>query len=91
MFDLAGGKIKISLLLLITGMFLFSPGFLFAQSVNTELDNFITAYYHSKQVPSISAGVAKNGKITWLGARGYADIENMVPATNKTVYRIASI
>jgi len=91
MFDSAGGKIKISLLLLITGMFLFSPGFLFAQSVNTELDNFITAYYHSKQVPSISAGVAKNGKITWLGARGYADIENMVPATNKTVYRIASI
>jgi serine beta-lactamase-like protein LACTB, mitochondrial len=91
MLDLAGGKIKISLMLIAAGMFLFSPGILFPQALNTELDNYLTTYYHNKEVPSISAGVAKNGKIVWLGARGYADIENMVPATSKTVYRIASI
>jgi serine beta-lactamase-like protein LACTB, mitochondrial len=90
MLDLAGGKIKISKFL-IAGILLFSSGFLFPQVSNTDLDDYLTAYYHTKQVPSVSAGIAKNGKITWLGARGYADIENMVPATPKTVYRIASI
>lgn len=65
---------------------------LFAQ--NTEIaaaDEFLTKYYHYKQVPSVSAGLMKDGKIAWQGSRGFADLENKVPAKPETVYRIASI
>ena len=41
--------------------------------------------------PGLSAAVAVNGEIVWTGASGLADIENGVPATADSVYRIASI
>lgn len=65
---------------------------LFPQSsIELELNHYITNYKAIKNVPSISGGVMKNGKIFWLKTIGYADLENLVPATDSTVYRIASI
>ena len=63
----------------------------FSQNNNKKLDQYLTDYYTNKNVPSISAGLSVDGKIIWLEAKGYADIENKVPATINTVYRIASI
>lgn len=65
----------------------FSP----AQDLKQELDKYIADYKRLKNVPSISAGVLSNGKIFWLGAAGYSDLENSITANPKTVYRIASI
>lgn len=42
-------------------------------------------------VASVSVSVAENGIIIWQEAFGYADIENSVPATPKTMYSVASI
>lgn len=42
-------------------------------------------------MPGISAAVSVGGEIVFSGGVGYADIENNVPATGKTVHRIASI
>lgn len=68
------------------------PFLLLAQSsIEHELTQYITSYKAIKNVPSISGGVMKNGKIIWLKTIGYADVENFVPATDSTVYRIASI
>ena len=62
-----------------------------AQSLKQELDKYIADYRLLKNVPSISAGVLSNGKIFWLGAAGYSDLENHITANPKTIYRIASI
>lgn len=64
---------------------------LYSQNYKNELDNFINEYKANKNIPSVSGGVSLNGKISWLGAVGLADIENNVPAKPNTVYRIASI
>jgi CubicO group peptidase (beta-lactamase class C family) len=63
----------------------------FPQNHKSDLNNFLNEYRANKNVPSISGGVSLNGKISWLGAAGLADIENNVPAKTNTVYRIASI
>lgn len=74
---------------------LLSPGFTFSQSSGekseTGFDIYISEYYRTQNVPSISAGVFSKDKIIWTGAAGYSDIENFVPASVKSVYRIASI
>jgi CubicO group peptidase (beta-lactamase class C family) len=44
-----------------------------------------------KQLPSISVAVAKNGKIIWEEAFGWADREKMIPATPDTMYALASL
>jgi serine beta-lactamase-like protein LACTB, mitochondrial len=78
--------------LLISILFTFSFSInVFSQNINKKLDQYLTDYYTNKNVPSISAGLSHDGKIIWLDTRGYSDIENKVPATINTVYRIASI
>jgi len=44
-----------------------------------------------KQLPSVSVAVAKNGKIIWEQAFGWADRENMIPAAPDTIYALASL
>lgn len=44
-----------------------------------------------KHVPSVSVAVAKDGKILWEEAFGWADREKMMPATPDTLYSLASI
>lgn len=46
---------------------------------------------NAAESPGLSAAVAVDGEIVWTGASGLADIENDVPATAESVYRIASI
>lgn len=42
-------------------------------------------------IPSLSVAVAKDGRVIWEEAFGYADIERSVPATTRTRYPIASV
>ncbi|RPI68469.1 MAG: serine hydrolase [Ignavibacteriales bacterium] len=63
----------------------------FPQSLNKKLDQYLTDYYINKDVPSVSAGLSYDGKIIWIGTRGFSDIENNVQAADKSVYRIASV
>lgn len=41
--------------------------------------------------PGISIGVQHGGEVVFAGGFGYADLENEVPATADTVYRIGSV
>ncbi len=41
--------------------------------------------------PGISIGVQRDGEVVFAGGFGYADLENEVPATADTVYRIGSV
>jgi CubicO group peptidase (beta-lactamase class C family) len=58
---------------------------------NKIFDEYLNQYIQFKNVPSISAGLLRNDKIIWLKSAGIADIENNVPASTSSLYRIASI
>ncbi len=52
---------------------------------------YINKTIAEKQLPSVSVALAKNGKIIWEEAFGWADREKMIPATPDTVYALASL
>ncbi len=55
------------------------------------LDVYLEEFRTNKLVPGISAGVALEGEIFWLGRSGVGDVENNSPVTDSTLFRIASI
>ncbi len=61
------------------------------QSAGVEADNWLRSVYANNQLPSMSAAVGINGDLVWAGAIGYADLDEKVPATSDTRYRIGSI
>ncbi len=72
-------------------LIIFPYSYLLSQNLNRLFDEYLNSYYLNKQIPSISAGVLKDGEIIWSSTKGLSDLENNIPATNKTLYRIASI
>ena len=64
----------------------------FAQENRNKIfDEYLNQYIQLKNVPSISAGLLHQDKIIWLKSAGLTDIENNVPASTSSLYRIASI
>ncbi len=55
------------------------------------LDRYLKEFRTNKLIPGISAGIAWNEKIFWLGNSGTADVENNIAVTDSTLFRIASI
>lgn len=55
------------------------------------LDAWITATVASREQPGLSIGVVHDQELIWARGYGFADIQNKVPATPTTLYRIASI
>ena len=45
----------------------------------------------TKGIPGLSVAVGVNGEVVWSEGFGYADVENRVPATPLTRFRIASV
>jgi CubicO group peptidase (beta-lactamase class C family) len=52
---------------------------------------FIRKQMSDRSVPSVSVAVARDGKIIWEEAFGWADRENRIAATPHTLYSLASI
>ncbi len=50
----------------------------------------IIAHRNDIASPAYSAAVAVGGELVWTEAVGWADIENRVPATPETMFRIGS-
>lgn len=55
------------------------------------VDAIVASYVSSHHVPGFSISVVNKGDVVLTKAYGSADIENSVPATVDTVYRIASL
>jgi serine beta-lactamase-like protein LACTB len=53
--------------------------------------NVISAHMAQDRLPSLSVAVARRGAVVYAAAFGLADVENSVPATINTVYRIGSV
>jgi len=51
----------------------------------------ITAAMSAQKIPGLSVSVVSGGELRWSSGFGMADLENDVPATADTVYRLASV
>jgi CubicO group peptidase (beta-lactamase class C family) len=51
----------------------------------------ISTFMAESKVPGISAAIVQHGELVWSAGFGMADLENSVPATSQTMYRIGSI
>lgn len=55
------------------------------------VDSAISRLMADRQVPGLSAAIVVDGELVYEQGYGLADVENEVPATTETVYRLASI
>ncbi|WP_168196460.1 serine hydrolase [Bdellovibrio sp. NC01] len=52
---------------------------------------YVNSYIHAHNIPGASFAASRHGKIEYSKGFGFADVENKVPATEQTVFRIASV
>jgi CubicO group peptidase (beta-lactamase class C family) len=55
------------------------------------INNKVTEFMTKTGAPGVSVAIVKDGKFVWSTGYGLADIENNVPATPETMYRLASV
>jgi serine beta-lactamase-like protein LACTB, mitochondrial len=55
------------------------------------LENTISKFMAANSVPGVAAAVVLNGEEVWSEGFGMADLENSVPVTPQTLFRLASI
>jgi CubicO group peptidase (beta-lactamase class C family) len=55
------------------------------------IENEVTKFMAVKKIPGLSVAVVENGTYVWSNGFGMADLENSVPATPQTLYRLASV
>jgi serine beta-lactamase-like protein LACTB len=51
----------------------------------------VAKFMAANQVPGLSAAIVENGQYVWSAGFGMADLEEFVPATSQTLYRLASV
>jgi CubicO group peptidase (beta-lactamase class C family) len=57
----------------------------------TAMENTISRFMSANSVPGIAASAVVNGEEVWSEGFGMADLENSVPVTPQTLFRLASI
>lgn len=62
-----------------------------APDKRAQVETAVSRFVAANHVPGVSVAVVENGAEEWSGGFGYADLENSVPATSLTLYRLGSI
>ncbi len=62
-----------------------------APAKRAQLEAEIARFMAANSIPGVSVAVVENGAEEWSAGFGSADLENAVPATSHTLYRLASI
>src|SRR6201982_329282 len=57
----------------------------------SKIESAISSFMAETKVPGISAAIVQDGEFIWSAGFGMADLENSVPATSQTLYRLGSI
>jgi serine beta-lactamase-like protein LACTB, mitochondrial len=57
----------------------------------TQIEAAISKFMSSTHAPGVSVAVVENGQYEWAAGFGFADLENNVPASEHTLYRLGSI
>jgi CubicO group peptidase (beta-lactamase class C family) len=85
------GRNALQAVLFLASLCLWIPLEAEAGNVFAEVEKIVTETRKEFGAPGISVAVVVDDEIAWSGGYGLADVENQVPATAETVYRIASI
>jgi CubicO group peptidase (beta-lactamase class C family) len=56
-----------------------------------QIEAAVSKFMASTHVPGVSVAVVENGEYEWAAGFGLADVENNAPATEHTLFRLASI
>jgi serine beta-lactamase-like protein LACTB, mitochondrial len=56
-----------------------------------QIETAIATFMVASKVPGLSVAIVQDGDVVWSAGFGMADLENSVPATSRTVYRVGSI
>ncbi|HEY1270875.1 MAG TPA: serine hydrolase domain-containing protein, partial [Terriglobales bacterium] len=62
-----------------------------ANDKRVQLEETVSKFMATTSAPGVSVAVVQNGQLAWSAGFGMADLENSVPATSQTLYRLASI
>src|SRR5580765_2560827 len=57
----------------------------------SQIEASVAKYMSATHVPGLSAAIVENGDYEWASGFGFADVENNVPASEHTLFRLASI
>ena len=82
--------IALSIVTSLTGVLCAQDAKLAAEK-RTQIEQAVTKFREAKQAPGISVAVVENGQYAWSAGFGMADLEQFVPATSQTLYRLASV
>lgn len=63
----------------------------FSPDRQARIESAISKFLAAGHAPGVSVAVVQDGKFVWSGGFGMADLENSVPATADTLYRLGSI
>lgn len=55
------------------------------------VESLYKEYAEKNHIPGYSFGIVLDGKLVFSGAGGYSDLANKIPATTKSMFRIASM
>jgi CubicO group peptidase (beta-lactamase class C family) len=59
--------------------------------LKNEIDDLVVDFWEDWNLPSVSVGIAVDGKIVYMRGVGEADVKNKKAAHSRSVYRLASI
>lgn len=62
-----------------------------SQEKRTNIEAAVSQFMADSHVPGVSVAVVENGEYEWAGGFGLADMENNVPASEHTLFRLGSI
>jgi CubicO group peptidase (beta-lactamase class C family) len=60
-------------------------------AVRAQIEKATSSFMAANSVPGISVAVVQDGELVWSQGFGMADLENFVPATASTLFRLGSI
>src|SRR4051794_38110429 len=55
------------------------------------IESAVATFMAATKVPGMSVAVVQDGEFVWSAGFGMADLENSVPATSQTLFRLGSI
>ena len=56
-----------------------------------QFEDAVSKFMAANHAPGVSAAIVENGELVWSEGFGLADLENSVPATSRTLYRLGSV
>jgi D-alanyl-D-alanine carboxypeptidase len=60
-------------------------------SSSASIDNFVQSRIQKRHIPGVSVAIVRDGKLVRANGYGLANVELSVPATERTVYQLASV